>query len=85
MAVLARRAEWPTPAPIVYCFGNILNLISQGLWGEGRRMGLGGRDRSAMIEWRSRLDGLNGIILLLSLMNYDLIAGPVEPLIRVRS
>ena len=28
-------------------------------------MGLGGRDRSAMIEWPSRLDGPNGLILLL--------------------
>ena len=38
------------------------------LWGEGRRMGLGGRDRSAMIEWWSGLDGPNGLILLLFLM-----------------
>ena len=34
-------------------------------------MGLGGRDRSAMIEW-CRVDGPNGLILLLYLMTFVL-------------
>lgn len=45
-----------------------ISNVPQGWWGEGRRMGLGGRDWSAMIEWRSTLDGPNGLILLLSPM-----------------
>ena len=32
--------------------------------GEDRKMGLGGRDRSDMIEWQSGVDGMNGLILL---------------------
>lgn len=35
------------------------------MWGVGRRMGLGVKDRSATTEWRSRLGGQNGRILLL--------------------
>ena len=46
-------------------------LINQGLWGKGRRMGM--RKISAMIEWRSRLDGPSGLILLL--WSYGLVTG----------
>ena len=42
-------------------------------------MGLGGRDRSAMIEWQSRLDGPNGLILLLSLMTSLKSSWPYDP------
>lgn len=35
---------------------------------DGRRMGLSGKDKSAMVKWRSGFDGSNGMILLLELM-----------------
>jgi len=40
-------------------------LINEGIRGKGRRM----RKISAVIEWRSGLDGPSGLILLLCLMD----------------
>ena len=48
-----------------------INSVGQAASLERRNDDVSGRgpsDRSAMIEWRSRLDGPNGLILLLSLM-----------------
>lgn len=40
--------------------------------GEGRRMGLGGKNTSAMIKWQSRLDRMNSLMLRLRFLQIRL-------------
>lgn len=43
-------------------------LFSTGVKGYTEKAGLRGKNRSDTIEWQSRLDGRNGLILLLCLL-----------------